>query len=64
VHRQLHAAGQTALALMQKNELRETVREAALDELFRHRQPILCVIEPRTLLATVPQAAANRQGTT
>lgn len=64
VHGQLRAAGQAALALMQKAELRETVREAALDELFRHRQPILCVIEPRTLLATVPQAAANRQGTT
>jgi hypothetical protein len=40
------------------------VREAALDEIFRHRQPILCVIDPRTLLATVPHAAENRTGDT
>src|SRR5262245_27193294 len=49
---------------MQRAELRKAVREAALDELFRHRQPILCVIDPRTLLATAPQAAENRKGET
>src|SRR5215470_17600161 len=38
--------------------------EAALAELFRHRQPILCVIDPRTLLAAIPQAAENRNGET
>lgn len=64
VHAQLCAAGQAALALLQKAELRQSVREAAIDEVFRHRQPILCVIEPRTLLATVPHAAENRTGET
>lgn len=64
VHAQIQAAGTAALTLLQKPALQHSVREAALDEVFRHRQPILCVIEPRTLLATVPQAAANRTGET
>src|SRR5215475_9268412 len=64
VNSQLQKAGEAALAVMQKAELREAVREAALDELFRHRQPILCVIDPRTLMATIPQAAENRNGET
>jgi hypothetical protein len=64
VNAQLQQAGAAALSLMQKAELRHVVREAALDELFRHRQPILCVIDPQTLLATVPQAAENRKGAT
>lgn len=57
VNSQLQKAGAAALAVMQKAELRDAVREAALDELFRHRQPILCVVDPRTLLATIPQTA-------
>jgi hypothetical protein len=64
VNSQLQKAGEAALAVMQRAELRKAVREAALDELFRHRQPILCVIAPRTLLATIPQAAENRKGET
>jgi hypothetical protein len=64
VNGQIRRAGQAALAVMRKAELRDSVREAALDELFRHRQPILCVIDPQTLLATVPQAAQNRKGET
>jgi hypothetical protein len=64
VNSQLQKAGEAALAVMQRAELRKAVREAALDELFRHRQPILCVIDPRTLLATIPQAAENRKGET
>lgn len=64
VNGQLQKAGAAALAILQKKELREAIEEAALDELFRHRQPILCVIDPNTLLATVPQAAANRKGET
>jgi hypothetical protein len=64
VNAQLQRAGGAALAIMQRAELRRAVREAALDELFRHRQPILCLIDPQTLLATVPQAAQNRKGET
>lgn len=64
VNGQLQKAGAAALAILQKPALREAVQEAAIDELFRHRQPILCVIDPQTLLATVPQAAANRKGET
>src|SRR5262249_4872834 len=40
VNSQLQKAGRAALAILQKSELREAVREAAIDELFRHRQPI------------------------
>ena len=64
VNGQLQKAGAAALAILQRPELRAAIHEAALDELFRHRQPILCVIDPNTLLATVPQAAANRKGET
>jgi hypothetical protein len=64
VNGQLQLAGEAALSIMQKAELRNFVRQAASDELFRHRQPILCVIDPQTLLATVPQAAENRKGET
>ena len=64
VNGQLQLAGEAALAIMRKAELREAVTEAAIDELFRHRQPILCVIDPLTLLATVPEAVENRKGET
>jgi hypothetical protein len=64
VNSQLQKAGAAALAILQKPELRNAVQEAAIDELFRHRQPILCVIDPQSLLATVPQAAENRKGET
>ena len=64
VNGQLQKAGAAALAILQKKELRYAIKEAAIDELFRHRQPILCVIDPNTLLATVPQAAENRKGET
>jgi hypothetical protein len=64
VNGQLQKAGEAALAILQKAEVRESVREAAIDELFRHRQPILCVIDPQSLLATVPRAAENRKGET
>jgi len=64
VNGQLQKAGAAALSILQKPEMRKAVHEAAIDELFRHRQPILCVIDPQTLLATVPQAAENRKGET
>jgi hypothetical protein len=64
VNRQLQKAGEAALSILQGAKLRESLREAAIDELFRHRQPILCVIDPQTLLATVPEAAENRKGET
>ncbi|HKQ78912.1 MAG TPA: hypothetical protein VJ810_34755 [Blastocatellia bacterium] len=64
VNSQLQKAGQAALSILQGTKIRESVREAAIDELFRHRQPILCVIDPQTLLATVPEAAENRKGET
>lgn len=64
VNGQLQKADAAALSILQKTELRQALHEAALDELFRHQQPILCVIGPQTLLATVPQAAKNRKGET
>jgi hypothetical protein len=64
VNGQLQKAGAAALSILQGAGLREAVREAAIDELFCHRQPILCVIDPQTLLATVPRAAENRKGET
>jgi hypothetical protein len=64
VNNQLQKAGQAALSILQGTKIRESVHEAAIDELFRHRQPILCVIDPQTLLATVPEAAENRKGET
>ena len=64
VNSQLQKAGQAALAILQGPRIRKSLREAAIDELFRHRQPILCVIDPQSLLATVPKAAENRKGDT
>lgn len=64
VNGQLQRAGEAALAIMRKADLRNLVTEAAIDELFRHQQPILCLIDPRTYLATVPEAAENRKGET
>jgi hypothetical protein len=64
VNGQLKRAGAAALSIMRKAELCDSVKEAAIDELFRHRQPILCVIDPRSLLATAPEAAENRKGET
>jgi hypothetical protein len=64
VNGQLQRAGEAALAILRKADFRNSVREAAIDELFRNQQPILCVIEPRTLLATVPQPSENRKGET
>src|SRR5262249_12472391 len=64
VNSQLQKAGQAALAILQGPKIRKSLREAAIDELFRHRQPILCVIDPQSLLATVPKAAENRKGDT
>lgn len=55
-------AGAAALSILQKPSLREVVEQAAIDELFHHWQPILCMIDPQTLLATVLQAAENRKG--
>jgi hypothetical protein len=64
VNRQIQKAGEAALEILQGPKIRESLREAAIDELFRHRQPILCVIDPQSLLATVPKAAENRKGDT
>jgi hypothetical protein len=36
----------------------------ALDEIFRHRQPILTAIDPLTMMALMPEAAENRKGET
>lgn len=60
----LQRAGEAALRVMNRAEVRGALREAALDELFRHRQPILTLVEPRTLMAVVPEPAQNRQGET
>jgi hypothetical protein len=64
VNSQIQRAGEAALSILQGPKIRESLREAAIDELFRHQQPILCVIDPQSLLATVPKAAENRKGDT
>jgi hypothetical protein len=64
VSTQLQRAGAAALRVMSRAEVRGRLRQAALDELFRHRQPILTLVEPRTLMAVVPEPAENRQGQT
>jgi len=64
VNNQLQKAGEAALRILQGPKMRGALREAAVDELFRHKQPILCVIDPQSLLATVPKAAENRKGET
>lgn len=64
VSTQLQRAGHAALRVMNRMEVRGALRQAAVDELFRHRQPILTLVEPRTLMAVVPVPAQNRQGQT
>jgi Transposase len=64
VSEQLQRAGGAALAVMQGKEVSQAVEEMALDEIFRHRQPILMAVDPQTLLALVPQAAEDRKGET
>jgi hypothetical protein len=61
---QIQRAGEAALSIMQRPEVSAALHEAAIDEIFRSRQPILTLIDPHTLMAVVPRAAENRQGTT
>lgn len=64
VNEQINRAGTAALAIMQREEIRGAVHEMALDEMFRHQQPILTSAQPHTLMAVVPEAAPDRQGVT
>jgi hypothetical protein len=64
VNEQIQRAGQAALKIMQREDVCGAVEEAALDEIFRHQQPILTMVDPHTLMAVVPQAAENRSGET
>jgi hypothetical protein len=64
INQQINRAGAAALAIMQRPAVREALREAALDEIFNHHRPILTVVDPRTLMAVVPEAAENRRGET
>lgn len=64
ISEQIKRAGEAALSVMQRDEVRGAMQEAALDEIFRHRQPILMLVEPHTLMTVVPEAAENRQGET
>jgi len=64
VNEQIQRAGQAALRIMRREDVRGAVEEAALDEIFRHQQPILTMVDPHTLMAVVPQAAENRSGET
>lgn len=64
VHERIERAGQAALRIMKKEEVREAVHEAALDELFTGRRPLLTMVEPRTMMALAPEAASDRRGAT
>lgn len=64
VHGQIELAGEAALRLMQREEVRESLEEAALDELFAGKKPILTAVEPSSMMMLVPEAAADRQGET
>lgn len=57
-------AGRAALSLMGRKEVREALDEAAIDEIFSGRRPILTLIEPRSLMAVVPECADDRRGET
>jgi hypothetical protein len=57
-------AGEAALSLMQRRELREALKDVALDETFSGKRPILTLVEPNSLMAVVPQATENRKGET
>jgi len=65
VHEQLDRAGKAALSLMQQHEeIERAVGALALDEIFRHKQPILTAIDPLTMMTLIPKAAENRKGET
>lgn len=64
VHAQLERAGEAALRIMNKEEVREALTEAALDEIFAGRRPILTIVDPATMMAVVPEAAEDRKGET
>ena len=64
INEQINCAGTAALAIMHRREVREALREAALDEIFSHHKPILMLVEPQTLMAVAPTPADNRQGET
>ncbi len=64
INAQINRASQAALALMQMPEVRTKLSEAAIDELFNHKEPILSLVDPHTLMLAMPQRAENRQGVT
>jgi hypothetical protein len=64
VHAELERAGEAALRIMNKEEVREALTEAALDEIFAGRRPILTIVDPATMMAVVPEAAEDRKGET
>jgi hypothetical protein len=64
VNEQIQRAGKAALRIRQREDICGAVKEAALDEIFRHQQPILTMVDPHTMMAVVPQAAENRKGET
>lgn len=64
VNQQLQRAGAAALRVMQRREVRESLEEVALDELFSGGKPILTLVEPQTLMAVVPETRADRKGET
>jgi tetratricopeptide (TPR) repeat protein len=64
IHEQIEQAGAAALRLMQSEEVRLALTEAALDEIFSGGKPILTIVEPQSMMALVPEATGNRQGMT
>ena len=64
VHEQLDRAGEAALSLMRHEEIERAAGAMAVDEIFRHQQPILTAIDPLTMMALMSEAAENRKGET
>lgn len=60
----IERAGEAALSLMQRREIREALRDVALDELFSVKRPILTLVEPNSLMAVAPEAVVDRKGET
>lgn len=58
----IERAGEAALSLMQQREVREALRDVALDEIFSGKRPILTLVEPNSLMAVVPRPPRTAKG--
>ena len=60
----IEQAGEAALRLMQREEVRGALRDVALDEIFTAKKPVLTLVEPNALMAVVPERTPDRTGET